>query len=98
MLPDNTENVDDPSGENLPENTLIDYLCHLITKIIKKMNANFMDDEISIQNEVYITFDKTSIYEIYLATSTMAQRELLIENGSSVWKEMKDSLMNPTNS
>jgi predicted acylesterase/phospholipase RssA len=67
------------------EETLVDYIFQLLSKIVKKMHSNVVSDEITVKNELYITFDKTSIYDIYLATTNIPEREKLIEKGVNAW-------------
>jgi len=89
--------IDEETGEKLAvkkedgEQTLFDYIFQLLSKIVKKMHSNIVNDEITIENELYITFDKTNIYDIYLATSNMAERECLIEKGANAWSVFYES-------
>jgi predicted acylesterase/phospholipase RssA len=71
------------------DSTLFDYIIKLLKKIILKVS---IDERPIIKNEIMVDCPDTTIYDIYLATTSMEERIKLIDKGVNLWRErMKNS-------
>jgi predicted acylesterase/phospholipase RssA len=84
-------NTKDPFYKPLTnESTLFDFILDLIFRILYKI-ADGENTSNVLSNEILLDTSIVSIYDIYLASSNIKQREQLIENGINSWKQYIES-------
>jgi predicted acylesterase/phospholipase RssA len=73
------------------ESTLFDYMFKILKKLILKVSIH---ERPIIKNEIILDCPDTTIYDIYLATSSMEERTKLIDKGVNIWRERMKTFVN----
>jgi predicted acylesterase/phospholipase RssA len=79
--------VKDPFEKTLTnESTLFDFIMDLLFRMFYKISNQENTPDV-LPHEIMLEISMVSIYDIYLATSDIKQREHLIEKGYTAWKQ-----------